>query len=211
MNLHKAFPSKMTPAQMAYYKSITIFIVAMLLKNMHHFIVVLHKILLNVLPIRLVVFCLHASNCRSQRGQRGATLLEVMLVVLLLGVLLSVTVPISFRFYNTQRQTEVVRTVQNTLRMAQLKAQYDIHNSAIGVKILPSQIVLFQGDSYALRTASLDEITQFDPPLTLSDDDEVVFARKSGVPVAETTLSFAQNTSTSTIVVSASGLVDKQH
>ena len=141
--------------------------------------------------------------------QRGTTLLELMLVVLLLGVLLSVTVPISFRFYNTQGLTEVARTVQNTVRMAQLKAQYDIHDSAVGVKLFPSQIVLFQGNSYALRTASLDEVIQFDPPLSLSGDDEVVFARISGIPVAAVALSFAQRNSTSTVVVSVSGLVDK--
>ncbi|KKS28803.1 MAG: hypothetical protein UU89_C0027G0008 [Parcubacteria group bacterium GW2011_GWC2_42_11] len=148
---------------------------------------------------------------KSYKEQRGTTLLELMLVVLLLGVLLSVTVPISFRFYNTQRQTEVVHTVQNTVRMAQLKAQYDIHDSAVGVKLLPSQIVLFQGNSYALRTASLDEVIQFDPPLSLSGDDEVVFARISGIPIAAVALSFAQQSSTSTVVVSALGLVDKQN
>jgi prepilin-type N-terminal cleavage/methylation domain-containing protein len=144
------------------------------------------------------------------KGERGVTLLEVMLVVLLLGVLLSVAVPISFRFYHTQVQTETLRTVLNTVRLAQLQAQYDIHASAVGVKLFPSQLVVFQGDSYTLRDISKDAITEIEPALTLTGDDEVVFARLSGLPDTGTTLSFTRNTRTSTVVISPSGLVDTQ-
>ena len=147
---------------------------------------------------------------KSYKEQKGTTLLEVMLVVMLLGVVLSVVIPVSFRFYYTHSQTETLHTILNTMRTAELAAQYDIHESVVGIKLFPTHIVLFQGDSYALRTPSEDNVIPFESTLTLSGDDEVVFARASGMPSQKATLSFAQHTSTSTVIVSASGLIDQQ-
>lgn len=142
--------------------------------------------------------------------ETGNTLLEVILVVALIGVLTSVVVPVSLRFYYTQVETETARTVLNTIRSAQLKAQYGLHNSNVGVKIFPSEIVMFVGDSYTLRTTEYDDVIPIEPSLILAGDDEVVFERKSGVPSTVASISFAHYVSTTTIEVSEVGLVDQQ-
>lgn len=131
-------------------------------------------------------------------------------MVMLLGVLVSVVAPISFRFYYTRMQAETTQTILNTLRKAQLSALYDTHDSKIGVKVLPTEVVLFQGDSYDLRTQSEDTYVEIEPPLTLSGDTEVVFIRKTGSPVLPVELSFAHYVSTTTITVFASGLIEQQ-
>lgn len=145
---------------------------------------------------------------RHSRNEYGFTVIELMLVLAIIGILAVFVTPISFRFYNTQQQVESHRTVLETLRRAQLTAQYEGAGVSVGVKLLPEEIIIFEGDSYATRDVSADIVRTFDRALHLAGDSEVVFSPASGAPDAAKTFSYAHRTSTSTVHVFLSGLIE---
>lgn len=126
-------------------------------------------------------------------------------------VLFAFTVPIGIRFYQNQVVIDASGTLVDMLQRAQAYAAAARNDSRFGVKVLPGEFVLFQGDSYAARTASNDERIEFPTYLTVSSTaDEFVFSKLVATSSASGTVAFVGNGAASVVGVNAEGIISVQ-
>lgn len=119
---------------------------------------------------------------RDRLMQRGFTLVELLLAVSLTVIISAFIFPFGIGFYEAQVVNETREGIVNTLRRAQYFAITGKRESAFGVKIVPGEYILFEGESYESRIASNDE--RYSTPKVVQYDgfDEVVFNLWSGQP-----------------------------
>ncbi|MBU0598294.1 type II secretion system GspH family protein [Patescibacteria group bacterium] len=80
--------------------------------------------------------------------QRGFTFVEVLLVIGILGVVVSLSIPFYQSFQVSNQLDNISQEVAQTLRRAQNKAMASEYFSAHGVHLQAQQFILFKGDSY---------------------------------------------------------------
>lgn len=120
---------------------------------------------------------------------------EVLIIVGILGVLASLTLPLGLDFYKTQQLETEARAAVDILRRAQLKAIAQERDSRFGVHFGSDSYVLFQGDSFAGRDSRYDESFDFSSAVDFGGMSEIVFSKMEGRPsvAGEVTLTSGNN------------------
>lgn len=113
---------------------------------------------------------------------RAFTFVEFLLVMTIIFVLLTLTIPLGINFYNDQQLNTVTEDMIQALRRSQLKSMSQAEYS-FGVYLgsgQSGQYVLFRGDSYENR----DDEEIFDIPdnISFSGLSEITFSRIEGMP-----------------------------
>ncbi len=120
---------------------------------------------------------------------RGLTLVELLIIIGILAVLISITIP---TFYFFKRESELTNSAQKiitTLRIAQNKTLSSEGASQYGVYFnnltFPHQYILFKGKNYINRQTAFDKIYNLPSSIeifeiNLRGGKEVVFQRVSG-------------------------------
>jgi len=140
----------------------------------------------------------------------GFTIFELLVVIGASILIAGLTVPVGVRFYQTQILDDTTSVIMTTLRRAQSQAEFQKNDSSFGVKFLTGSYVLFQGDSYAGRTISEDEIFSLSGNVNTSGVDEVVYAKLTGIPSLAGTLTVALDNDSQTININLQGKVDRE-
>lgn len=146
----------------------------------------------------------------------GFTILEVLMVIALMGSIALVTGLVSMSSYERTLARSDVVLITAVLRQAR---NLSMANSCLaincteaqdhGVRIEDTQIILFEGPSYASRTLGSEEIFSLGgTPITFSTD-EIIFTAGSGdTPSLETiTISNAYGSGWKIIVTLAGGIL----
>jgi len=113
---------------------------------------------------------------------KGFTLLEVLLVIGIMLIVFTISVPVMMP---TQRRMELYvnqQMAENMYRRAQILAQHGVRDSEWGVRLESTQLILFSGSSYDTRTPSLDEINTLPVNVTATGPQEIVFSKIYGIP-----------------------------
>jgi len=113
---------------------------------------------------------------------RGLTLLEILLVVGIVAILVSLTLPLGLDFYRSQQLETQCQGVIQALRRAQLKAISVESDSSFGVYLTDDNYTLFKGSSYLTRDADFDEVFDLPMIITVSGLQEIVFSKLEGKP-----------------------------
>ena len=113
---------------------------------------------------------------------RGLTLLEILLVVGIVAILVSLTLPLGLDFYRSQQLETQSQGVIQALRRAQLKAISVESDSSFGVYLTDDNYTLFKGSSYLTRDADFDEVFDLPMIITVSGLQEIVFSKLEGKP-----------------------------
>ena len=138
----------------------------------------------------------------------GFTLIEFMLVIALLVLVLGISAPVYEIFVRRNGLDIATLTVVQSLRRAQLLSEAVADDSSWGVFLQPESITLFSGASYQLRDPDFDESFDLPASVTLSEVDEVVFAKQSGQPQTIGSIVLTLNAyETRTITINAEGTV----
>ncbi len=125
---------------------------------------------------------------RTNDRASGFTLTEILLVTTLVVAAFSLLVPVGYRLYRNTLQDDTSRLLVETLRRARTYAQTGRDDAAYGVKVVSasSSFVLFQGNSYAARNASEDEVIEYPSTVTISaSSTEVTFSRLYGTSTVD--------------------------
>lgn len=130
---------------------------------------------------------------RSMKFVQGFTIVEVLLSVVLLSMIAGMSIPLSRVFLDRNELDQTTVTLAQTFRRAQSMAIAQDGDSAWGVKVTSSSILLFKGSSYATRDQLLDESTSIAPSIVFTGLSEVVFQKGSGLPTATGTSTFTSH------------------
>lgn len=127
------------------------------------------------------------------RSPKGFTITEVLLSVVLLGMIASMSIPFYRTYLDRNELDQTTMTLAQTMRRAQFMSIAQDGDSAWGVKVSSSSILLFKGASYLTRDQNVDESTTLAPTIGFSGLNEVVFQKGSGVPSTTGTSTFILN------------------
>ena len=93
--------------------------------------------------------------------QKGFTLIELMIVVVLIFLFSSLTFPVSYSFFHKFAISDQARNIESSLRKAQAVAIAGRGDSSSGVKFSQTGYTLFEGESYLDRRSAMDMIIAF--------------------------------------------------
>lgn len=139
---------------------------------------------------------------------KGFTLIEITIVVAITIALLVFTVPAVVRFLSYQALQDTQTTLVATLRQAHTNALYQKNDSAFGVRFLSGSYVLFQGSSYAARSATYDITTTIPAGVTVSGITEVVFTKRTGVPNTTGTILLQSGNRSRSVTINQQGSIE---
>lgn len=129
---------------------------------------------------------------RSRRAYRcrGFTLIEVLLALAVLAIAGGALVPLYQGTLASAGASTAALTYEQALRQAANYAAAGKEDSSWGVYITSGSIVVFAGESYAVRDQIEDVSYDIANSLTISGVDEVVFAHTSALPGVTGTSTF---------------------
>lgn len=139
--------------------------------------------------------------------RKGFTLVEVLLVLSIIILLITLTIPLGIRFYSTRQLDVSENGIVQTLRRAQIKAMSMERDSAFGVYITSEEYVLFKGDSYIARDISYDEIFDLPDNLSITGLSEIVFSKLKGTPSDTGTITLFLDNRTESININEMGMI----
>lgn len=125
---------------------------------------------------------------------RGFTLIEVLLVVLLFGLLVTMGVPV-YQRVQAKNDLEISSLIViNSLRRAQVLSQAVQNDDSWGVKVQNTNVTIFKGNNYISRTTSFDEVINFSGNnITISGLSELYFTKLIGLPSTSGTINVKIN------------------
>lgn len=141
-------------------------------------------------------------------NNKGFTLLEVLLVVVLIGALAALSAPI-YNSYKIRNDFDIaINTTTQTLYRAQVLAQAVDGDSAWGVYIGTGIITIYKGTSYASRDINYDEEYNIDNSISISGINEINFNKFTGLPQTTGDIILTNiNNEVETININAQGTV----
>lgn len=143
----------------------------------------------------------------------GFTLIELMIVVALIIMFSSLTLPVGFNFYQESTLKDQARSLENSLRKAQAMAITGRGDSSAGVKIEEGQYRIFEGESFDKRRQEVDIIIPFPVALSASGTDEIVFQKSTGLPIlseeeSSTTITLTFGANSQKININSQGKIE---
>ncbi len=141
---------------------------------------------------------------------KGFSIIEMLVVIGILLLLIQIGLFISLDFYGTYSYSSVRNELVTILNKARSRAMVNLNQSNHGIKILdnPASLVIFQGYSYASRTAELDEFFSLSISPEISGMSEVVFNQITGnATVTGGNLNYTAGPKTGVISINSEGLI----
>lgn len=139
---------------------------------------------------------------------RGFTLVEILLALGILGLMLAVAQPSYSLFLATMGAQDAEVVYVQTLRRAQLLSEAGKGDSAWGVRISTSSILLYKGSGYASRDTAYDEAFTSATQFSVFGLTDVVFTKFTGFPnAAGTTTITTPGTSPAYVAINAKGTI----
>lgn len=116
--------------------------------------------------------------------KRSFTLIEILLVIGLLAVLVSLTLPLSLSFYKSQQLDSHTQDLIQVLRRAQLKAMTAEADSSFGVYFDEEQnkYILFRGDLFDPAAPDNEEFSLPQIVTINTQFSEIIFSKLEGRP-----------------------------
>lgn len=143
----------------------------------------------------------------------GFTLIEILIVVSILGLLLSVTIPSFTAFRQNSSLNGDALNLVTLISRARLLAVADKGDVQYGIHLESSKVVLYPGTTYTAG-ASSNETYTFSSGITLSNIEingggsEILFNKVTGSTTqnATTTLRVTSTNASSTVIILNSGI-----
>lgn len=142
----------------------------------------------------------------ADNSHAGFTLFEALITVGILAILLAAGLPVGWNFYNSSQFESEYNTMTSMLQLARGLAMSNYNQSSFGLSINSENFVVFQGSSFAGRTASQDRSFPRADSVTITGSNEVVFTQLSGA-VASTSFNLSDGRMSRDLYLNSEGLV----
>ncbi len=143
--------------------------------------------------------------------KKGFTLIELIIVVGLVIMLSSLTLPVGFNFFQESTLRDQARNLESSLRKAQAVAISGRGDANAGIKIAENSYIIFEGSSYENRRSSLDIIIPFSISISPGGNDEIVFEKTTGklfLPTEEALITLTFGTHVREISINSQGKIE---
>ncbi len=146
----------------------------------------------------------YRNKCKNKKY--GFTLIE-LLVALSVGFIMVAVSLNSFNSYKSHNNLAVaVNGVVEAVRLAQSSSQSGKGDSRWGVEILTNKVIVFKGNTYAVRDTSFDQPLSFSSGISTSGTSEIVFEKISGTTIGGT-ITLTNDGEIKNLIVNAKGTV----
>jgi Tfp pilus assembly protein FimT len=143
----------------------------------------------------------------------GFTLIETLLVVGIIVVVFSFSVPYGLNFYKNQLVNETQINIIDALERARHSAILQKNDSNFGLALNKiensNSYVVFQGADYDNRVTDQDDIYPVISEVVFSGLGEVVFSKLTGLPSATGTIVITYGEVFRSVIINDSGLASK--
>lgn len=139
---------------------------------------------------------------------RAFTLLEILIVVGIIAILISFTLPLGLDFYKSQQLEANSQGIVQTLRRTQLKAMTQEADSEFGVYLTDENYILFKGNSYLARDPQYDQVFEMPRVINVSGLNEIVFSKLEGKPNVIGNIILSNNGDTLTLNINEVGRIN---
>jgi len=138
---------------------------------------------------------------------RGFSLMEFILVMAIMILIASLSLPLYYSFYSDQLLESTADQLTSDLRLIQGRSLAGEQNSAWGIRFSPGQYTLF-----AQTDSAFDEIFNYSPRLNITADTELLFQAVTGQPSTPTAITLIDDNLSRQIIITinAQGLITKQ-
>ncbi len=140
------------------------------------------------------------------RGGQGFTIVELLVVMGIFAILFSIGIPVGWDFYYSYQLDSEAQLLSSVLQYARNLSLVNHNESDHGLYVTSSNLVIFQGSSYAGRTVSQDKTFPRVSAITITGGPELVFSGLSG-QTASTTFSVTDGRKTKYVYMNSEGLV----
>ena len=134
----------------------------------------------------------------------GLTLIELLLVISIIMILGTFSSVFYSNLLSRNAVSNTAEQLVGQLRKAQIYTMEGKGNDSWGVRIEPSQIVLFAGS-----TSAFDEVFSVNQNISVTGFTQVLFTKPSGMPDSTPTITVSGNNNTETITVNSEGMISK--
>ena len=143
------------------------------------------------------------------RDEKGFTLLEVLLSVIILSVMAGLSLPVMASFNGRNDLDVTTQSIAMQLRRAGTYSRGANSDSQWGVHAQSGSVTLFRGAAYASRDTGYDETTPIPSSFTVSGTSDVVFSKVDGSPSSSGSITLTNTNSNEarTITINAKGMV----
>jgi len=140
------------------------------------------------------------------KSAAGFTFLEIILVVAILTVVFGLGIPILYQFYTRYQLDSEYQLLHSLLAQARNSAMINRNESSHGFFMDSNNFMVFQGSSYASRSASEDRIFPRSGAISVNGPAELVFSSLAGA-TASSTFILNNAYSQKTVYVNSEGLI----
>lgn len=116
--------------------------------------------------------------------RRGFTTLELLMVIALMVLTVSLTVPLAHRALTSVQTGDAAASLLGALQSAYARAESGYHASPHGVFFTPTSTIVFEGASFIERTRAFDVTLPLEKGTEIRSavGNEVVFEQMTGIP-----------------------------
>lgn len=145
-------------------------------------------------------------------GNKGISVIEILVVIAILAILISVVLP----QFKTMRENEILKSttsdVASLIDKARSESLSSVNSLEYGVHFEEDSVTIFQGMVYGAGTAS-NVVVPIDPSATITDislspsGSNLYFDRLSGEPSKTGTITIEVGALSKTVTISPTGAV----
>lgn len=133
--------------------------------------------------------------------------MELLIVIGIFSIIASISITSYVDYTSYQNREIAVNTLVEAIRFAQSNSQTVEGDSKWGVKILPTQLIVFKGTTYTTRDVSYDQISEFNGGVIASGLNEVVFEKMLGNTTNIGTTTFTNKAGIKNIQINEKGTI----
>jgi len=139
--------------------------------------------------------------------KKGFSLIEVLVAIAIISVISSIGVG-GYSFFKASSEIDLnSQQVANLIRSSQKKAKAVRDDSAWGIDINASRVIIFQGSNFSSRDTNHDQTTSIKGLTSASGVTQIIFSKMTGLPDVSGTLTLGNGASTKNIQINEEGLV----
>lgn len=148
-------------------------------------------------------------------SQRGISVIEMLVVILVLGIIIAITVPALISFRKNQSIQNTTNSIVSLLQEARTKTLASYNNTFYSVYLDTNSAILFTGGTYSALDVD-NKVVPYEAPVTLQSvtvaggGAQISFDRLKGTTSQSGTIVVGTDDGESkTITVSSSGIVSR--